>query len=283
VNETQEATPDTPADPPAPRPSRTVRHVTAGGQMRPLLVGAAVVVALVVIIVVAGRYDRAGQRDAQAPAVAPGRIQVEGAPAAPADGPATPGAAADQAPPTPVQFYQVLTQGRESAPVGGGEIEMRAMPLPPPPDDEAPARAPAARAAEAPVPQAAPAKPTAPEAAPRAADTAPQEADSETASAADAEAPAPSAASGTAKAAGALPYSLQVGSFSQRDGADELVQRLDDRGFEAYLVEVDLKGKGTWWRVRVGRYHTEYAAKWARLELVKEGLSPIVVRDRTPR
>ena len=82
-----------------------------------------------------------------------------------------------------------------------------------------------------------------------------------------------------AKVAEELPYTLQVGSFSRRDGADELAARLNRGGHEAYTMEVDLGAKGVWWRVRVGHYPTAQAARWAKLDLVKLGVSPMVVRD----
>jgi cell division septation protein DedD len=76
------------------------------------------------------------------------------------------------------------------------------------------------------------------------------------------------------------PYTLQVGSFSQQTRARELVVRLQGAGHDAYMVEVDLGSKGVWWRVRVGHFETAQSAKWAKLDLVKLGVSPIVIRDR---
>lgn len=269
-NQPQE-TPPAPPAPPARRVSRTVRNANAGPQLRPLLTGVGVVVVLVGGILLAGRYDRA-RHATPPPEVKPGRIQVESiepsAPAAPA--PAAPGAGpAGEAAAPPVHFYEVLSGGREDAPVGS-QMALRALPLPPPPDGGAEAKAPTAGTPE---PVAAPAREARAEAPAR--EPAP--------AAAPAPAPAKAPAPAAAPAGGPKPYSLQVGSFSQKDGAGELADRLKGKGFDAYLVSVDLGGKGTWWRVRVGRYATEYAAKWARLDLVKEGLSPIVVRDRTKR
>ncbi len=76
-----------------------------------------------------------------------------------------------------------------------------------------------------------------------------------------------------------LPYTLQVASFSTQEGADELVDRLQSKDQPAYLASATIPGKGTWWRVRVGRYPTHAAAKWARLDLIRLGVEPMVIRD----
>jgi len=243
-----------------------VQKAVAGNQLRPLLIGAAVVAVLFVAIIVAGRYDRMARQIPPSPEVTAGRIQVEDTEVLPARGPAAGEPDADSG--LPVQFYQVLGQG--GADVTGGEIEMRPMPLPPPADAKPAASADKAATPTARSAPAAPPKPSTPAAAP---------AEAPLAKAVPPPGAAPPPAEGSEPAAD-RPYTLQVGSFSERDGADELAERLKGQGFSAYLLKVDLGGKGVWWRVRVGRYPTEYAAKWARLDLVKEGLSPIVVRDR---
>jgi cell division septation protein DedD len=275
VEEAQNEPQDVPPAEPRPRASRTVRKANAGPQLRPLLTGIGVVVVLVAVIVTAGRYDRARNTTPSPPEVKPGRIQVEAVtpatPAADAGSPQAEGAA-----PPPVHFYEVLSGGREDAPVGAGQIALRPLPLPPPPGVEGKSAA-SGTAKKA----AAPARPMKQAQAPAPATHAESRTESHAETQAKASAPAAAPAKAPAAPAnGPKPYSLQVGSFSQRDGADKLADRLKDKGFDAYLVEVSLGDKGTWWRVRVGRFPTEYAAKWARLDLVKEGLSPIVVRDR---
>jgi cell division septation protein DedD len=275
-------------DEPRKPASRTVQKAVAGSQLRPLLIGAAVVAVLFVAIVVAGRYDRmASKASSPKPEVTAGRIQVEGTEVLPAKGPASRKEPADSG--LPVQFYQVLGEGKEGA-APGGEIELRALPLPPPANGQEATREAAqegdkkaAPARKTPTGAKLTARSTLGETPPAAAK--PSEAPAQAKEAApspQAEAPVAKAVPpATDKAAAAdRPYTLQVGSFSERAGADELAERLKGRGFAAYLLEVDLGDKGVWWRVRVGRYPTEYSAKWARLDLVKEGLSPIVVRDR---
>jgi DedD protein len=271
-------------DEPRKPASRTVQKAVAGSQLRPLLIGAAVVAVLFVAIVVAGRYDRmASKSSSPKPEVTAGRIQVEGTEVLPAKGPAARQGQGDSG--LPVQFYQVLGEGKEGA-APGGEIELRALPLPPPADGDESGQQADGKAAtpttKTPTGAKLTARSTLGEAPPAAKPSeAPAQA-KEAAPSPEAEAPAATAVPPATDPAAAAdrPYTLQVGSFSERAGADELAERLKGQGFSAYLLEVDLGDKGTWWRVRVGRYPTEYSAKWARLDLVKEGLSPIVVRDR---
>lgn len=256
------------------RDTRTIRKAAPRHPMRPFLIGVGVVAVLGGTIVAASRYERAQVGDPAA-LVSPGALHVEGTEVLPpglAPGP-KPDAGARGTGPVPVKFYEALERGDQAA-RGGGDIAMRAMPLPPPPDareaskatpKEAPKDAPktVAQAAASPAGRPMPAEPAIEEEALPAAPA--------TASAPPAPAPAgPSMA---------RPYTLQVGSFSRERGATELVERLKGKGHEAYLTEVDLGSKGVWYRVRVGRYPTEHAAKWARLDLVREGLSPIVVHD----
>jgi cell division septation protein DedD len=257
------------------RDSRTIRKAAPRNPMRPILVGAGMVAILGGGIIALSRLERTAADPAAL--VSPGPMHVEGSEVLP------PGLAGGTKPeagdrgngPVPVKFYEVLEKGDQAA-QGGGDIAVRStMPLPPPSDD-ADAGKPAAATPSKPVAQAGPAA------------TPPMGADDAmegTTSPAPSPKPAPAmaAASPTPSkppaAAMSGDYTLQVGSFSRQKGAQDLVARLNDKGHAAYMAEVNLGNKGTWYRVRVGRYPTEHAAKWARLDLVREGLSPIVVHD----
>jgi cell division septation protein DedD len=262
------------------RDTRTIRNVAPHHPMRPFVLGIGVVALLGGAIVLASRYERAGTADPAA-LVTPGGMHVEQTEVLPPGLAPAPKPEADArgTGPVPVKFYEVLEKGSQAT-AGGGDIAMRSsMPLPPTADDAKAAPQPAAEAvAPAPVPKAAPAQSvTAPVAPPqKTTQAAPQ------APAPQAKPVAPQVASaaptGPPSAVG-RPYTLQVGSFSDKGGAQDLVGRLKGKGHEAYLTAVDLGAKGTWYRVRVGRFPTEHAAKWARLDLVREGLSPIVVHD----
>lgn len=107
----------------------------------------------------------------------------------------------------------------------------------------APENNPAPAAAQAPAPatpaaqQPAPQTPSAPPAA--------EKAQSQT--------PAP-----PAEAAGK--FTIQVGSFNSQSEANERVSKLRSAGFESRAVAVEIQGRGTWYRVQVGRYADRDAA-----------------------
>jgi DedD protein len=49
-------------------------------------------------------------------------------------------------------------------------------------------------------------------------------------------------------------FTLHLSSFQERPLADALVARLKKAGYQPYVVEQVEEGKGTWYRVRVGRF-----------------------------
>ncbi len=55
-------------------------------------------------------------------------------------------------------------------------------------------------------------------------------------------------------AAGDGKFTVQVASTKERKEADELVARLVGKGYAATANESKVEGKGTWFRVRVGRH-----------------------------
>lgn len=63
-----------------------------------------------------------------------------------------------------------------------------------------------------------------------------------------------SAATETSNAKGR--FALQAAAFPTQAGADELAQKLKSAGVPSYVVSADLPRRGTWFRVRVGRFNT---------------------------
>ncbi|MDD5222536.1 MAG: SPOR domain-containing protein [bacterium] len=58
-------------------------------------------------------------------------------------------------------------------------------------------------------------------------------------------------------------YTIQISSFLERDQAQNLVRWLRERKYPAYLATAEITGKGTWHRVRVGKFATkEIAARY---------------------
>jgi cell division protein FtsN len=48
-------------------------------------------------------------------------------------------------------------------------------------------------------------------------------------------------------------WSIQINSFPDARSAEELIDRLKNKGYNAYVTEANVQGK-TWYRVRVGRF-----------------------------
>lgn len=72
-------------------------------------------------------------------------------------------------------------------------------------------------------------------------------------------------------------YSIQVGVFSEEQGARILAARLDRAGF-APRIQVDRDEGRARYRVLTGSYQTEYAARGAITQLQREGFEGFLVR-----
>jgi DedD protein len=62
-------------------------------------------------------------------------------------------------------------------------------------------------------------------------------------------------------------FTLQLSSFQDRQEAAGLLSSLKAAGFPAYVTEINVGGKGTFYRVRYGSYRSADAANDARAEL----------------
>jgi hypothetical protein len=56
-------------------------------------------------------------------------------------------------------------------------------------------------------------------------------------------------------------YSIQVGSFDDKQRAEDLTRRLLGKGYPAYITSRIIAGKGRMYRVRIGHYRTLDEAK----------------------
>ena len=65
-------------------------------------------------------------------------------------------------------------------------------------------------------------------------------------------------------------YTIQISSFLERDQAQNLVRWLRERKYPAFLTSAEIAGKGTWHRVRVGRFATKEIAARYQKELEKQ-------------
>ncbi len=73
-------------------------------------------------------------------------------------------------------------------------------------------------------------------------------------------------------------YTIQVGAYQTRAEAQAYVSSLDRKGFHAFIVEAALTGKGTWYRVRLGRFATEAAAAQGKQLLARVDIPAWVIR-----
>jgi cell division septation protein DedD len=72
-------------------------------------------------------------------------------------------------------------------------------------------------------------------------------------------------------------FSLQVSSFPSRADAAKVVTQLSDKGFNPYIAEADVAGKGHLFRVRIGPYPSRDAAEGALQALKKKSALPAII------
>jgi cell division septation protein DedD len=77
-------------------------------------------------------------------------------------------------------------------------------------------------------------------------------------------------------------YQLQVSSFHTQAEAQSFADQLRARGHKAYVLEANVPGRGTWYRVRVGPFPSQHAAAEYRTEFEeKEHVVPFIVTPET--
>ena len=72
-------------------------------------------------------------------------------------------------------------------------------------------------------------------------------------------------------------FTVQLGSFEKKEHAEELLQKLQKKGYPVFLEKADLGKKGTWYRVKAGEFISKQEAEKLRKRLeneegLKEGL-----------
>src|SRR5262249_39831492 len=71
------------------------------------------------------------------------------------------------------------------------------------------------------------------------------------------------------KAESKVRYTLQLSSFQDKAEAEAFLNATKGAGYQAYLIEADVSGKGTFYRVRLGSYRSQDAANDAKAEYEK--------------
>jgi cell division septation protein DedD len=72
-------------------------------------------------------------------------------------------------------------------------------------------------------------------------------------------------------------YTINIASFRQRENAERYVAELKQMGVDAFDWEVDLPGKGKWYRVSVGGFSTRQEAEDYASGLKQKGISDIFI------
>jgi cell division septation protein DedD len=87
---------------------------------------------------------------------------------------------------------------------------------------------------------------------------------------APAPAPSPAPTPAPKPAADDTHYTLQISSFEDKVEADALVAKLEAAGLKPFVATSDVKGKGTFYRVRVGDYGSKGDASAAKADFEKK-------------
>ena len=64
-------------------------------------------------------------------------------------------------------------------------------------------------------------------------------------------------------------FTLQLSSFQDRNEADAFLSSVKAAGYSAYVTEAEVSGKGTFYRVRMGKYASLEAANDAKVDVEK--------------
>ncbi|MDY6855365.1 MAG: SPOR domain-containing protein [Thermodesulfobacteriota bacterium] len=72
-------------------------------------------------------------------------------------------------------------------------------------------------------------------------------------------------------------YTIQVGSFQRIEQAKKLAEKLDRKGYPAYIVSTNIPMQGMWHRVRVGHFETMNEAKRSRVALEMQERLPTYI------
>jgi cell division protein FtsN len=72
-------------------------------------------------------------------------------------------------------------------------------------------------------------------------------------------------------------WAIQVAATQDQSKGDQLTAQLEQMGFEAYIVQAAIPGKGTWYRIRVGDYPSREAAEADLDRLKNKRFSPMII------
>jgi cell division septation protein DedD len=65
-------------------------------------------------------------------------------------------------------------------------------------------------------------------------------------------------------------FTLQLSAFVEKEDAQQFMQKIQEAGYQPFLVQSDIPGRGIFYRVRVGDFASKRAATEAKNELEKK-------------
>ena len=79
-------------------------------------------------------------------------------------------------------------------------------------------------------------------------------------------------------ASAGMTYTVQVASLRTFEDADQMVKRLQKKGYPSFQTAIDIAGKGRWYRVRVGYYKDKTEAQKTMERLKNDKFQTMLVR-----
>lgn len=75
-------------------------------------------------------------------------------------------------------------------------------------------------------------------------------------------------------------YTVQVASLRSKESAERIIEKLSQKGYDAFVSRSSNSKSGTWYRVRVGHFPENSQAQEMAQKLERESYNPIVVRRK---
>ena len=77
-------------------------------------------------------------------------------------------------------------------------------------------------------------------------------------------------------------FTLQVAAMKNEKNADQMLAQLEDKGYDAHILRVEMAEKCAWFFVRIGMFKSVQEAKKMQLNLAEDKIQSIVVNNISP-
>ena len=74
-------------------------------------------------------------------------------------------------------------------------------------------------------------------------------------------------------------FTLQVAAMKNEKNADQMMAQLEDKGYDANRLRVEMAEKDIWFFVRIGTFESIEEAKKMQMNLAEESIQSIVVKE----